>query len=1107
DGTDVFGRYHFIPLANTPGNAAGDSFGSSAGSSTTPAIARGQIMYGYLISLNFGVEGSTASAPFNNHFVIVRTDVVDITDDPTAPNGTVRSLILATNAASLGVPGDAAKDTDATTAFQMYNFWFNNGVTPRGGSVIPVLAFNLRDRVSTDVNSRVIELMSADRWVTLTNFPAGSFTDDRTHGIGYTLNPVNHRRITIDNFNKVMIVTNLVRNSLLPETSSSKVAFKFERYNINVREVISDYEAIVQLSAAPNTDFPEVNPELNQRYVYLGVPAGTGAAAIEQRTRDARIIIAEPGAGNTPEALKATLQGIQNENEWNAAAMSFALNQLVTTADDPVGVSEKAFRNSHTLTTEPGIGNVFSYFYSYSPTGTINPIDDTIAPQLQWDVNNWVAFRPLIRRSGGDPGDNTVITNFELVRKGGGGDYAYTNVMKILQADTPRTVFQLAGTTPNTPITVPANTSFSNLFVAVEYGTGLNDRLAKVAFSTSRADVLSRLNAKTTYNYFQGGMATNSGIYEQIVNRGAIFQRGVEWVSVPNTIHNDPANGGLFGDKPNIDPALNILDGTSYDNVVFNPNATTNFVLDPINKTVQESRIVSVTTGSVATVRTNSFIYGYTVVESSLEPTFSPLGADGLPTVLSPRAENIRYKVVLRLEGFGDFKNLFLAGEIGRYDASVVDPSDNNGGNVSYSDKEIERYKARLIFGTNVTTAKAALSFMQAKKSWNFITRSRLTKPSPLLDNTDLSTPALIGLNTRTGDKPATGIDNLNFYSRLATATGAESNVLDVGNHTNFAFFKDGSDISFVTITSIQSNVSSTVRYRLEVAENFFASPSATRRTNDVIFSLANEGSPLHSQFIGLRRNSAGGSISGAVFSIIIGAEANVIAQMGAVDTPEGDDILSETLPITLRYSNDMVRDAGSANSSPTTKGDLLIPLLTGSATGVFSSLDADRVYLTSSNATWRYNDTTKLMTVTYVAPSIAGVQQKYHDSISKTDMENNHSESYRLIPVFTSQSPSGPTERTGRGVFLLRSDESSAPLGFLHNQYMAIRYYGTVEDTATTGAYLVFMTNASKLSDAVNFIANANSSTDKSLYTLLAPYSALDLTPLNRFVSIRNPD
>ncbi|MGL5720976.1 MAG: hypothetical protein ACRCY4_01040, partial [Brevinema sp.] len=988
-------------------------------------------------------------------------------------------------------------------AFQMYNFWFANGVTPRGSSVIPILAFNFRDRVSTDVNSRVIEFLSLKEWVTLTNFPANTFSDG-TAPIGYTLNPKNHRRITIDNSAKTMVITNLIRNTLVGATAPT---IRTERYSINVREIISDYAAIVQLSEAPNAEFPAPASgtfELDQRYAYLEVPAGETAVATEQRTRDARIIFATVGAGNTIDAVKASATALQTEKEWNVAAKDFALNQLETSADG-AGISEKAFRLQHSIVTNANLPE-FAFYYTYSPaTGSINPTNDTIAALNQWTPDNWLAFRPLIRRSNGTPGNPTTITNMELARSsvGGAENYNYTNVMKIMQADTPRTVLQLAGTTPNTPITAPETLSFSNLFMAVEYGTGINDRLAKVTFAGSRADVLTRLNAKTTYNYFQGGTATNSGSHEEVVNIAAVENRGIEWVTVSNTIHNSPtaATPGLTGQYAiPMDPANNIGDGDDYSKVRFDFNSSTNFILDPINKTVQELRIV--TTAGVT--RTNTFVYGYTVMESSFEPSLSPTNALGLPTAPNAIHQNRRYNLVLRLEGFGDYKNLFLAGEIGRFDASKADPVDTSNGAGGIAGVESERYKARLIFGTNITTAKAALKFMQTHRSWNFVTRVALTQRSPLLDSTETTR---LGLFQLTGDSNVTiePTNSGNFYDRLATATGAESNVIDTGNFTNLSFFRNSDEIPFVVISSIQSNVLAQVRYRIEVAQNFFADANPARRSNDVIFSLDSQGSPLNNKFIGIRRHDTEiGTLKGNVFSMFIGdSPAAVLAEMG--DLNAGADELTKVLPITLRYTKDMTRVAGSANATVDSSGDLFIPLLTNTAAGIFASLDSERIYLPTSNSVWTYDNTTKLMTIRYTAPSVGGVAGSYLDPLSGTLKANNSTESYRVIPVLTLAKPEGSDLSKGRGVILLRSDETSGTPGFLHNKYLTIVYHGSrASGTIITGADFVYMAPADTLNEATNTVKTA--STDAQ-FTVLAPYSALDLSPLNKFVSIRNPD
>ncbi|MGL5721944.1 MAG: hypothetical protein ACRCY4_06065, partial [Brevinema sp.] len=1120
-GSDVFGRYHFIPLQNTPANG-GPNFGSSDPSTGTPPIARGQIMYGYLISFNFGVDGSTASAPFNNHFAIIRTDTVDEKDTPAT--GIVRSLIIATNSRDLGLPTDPAKERDSTSAFQQYNFWFENGVTPRAGASVPILAFNFRDRVNTDVNSRVIDLMAANPWVELTNFPGTTFNDApgnvKAPAIGYVLNPVNHRQITIKNFDKTMEVKTLSR-SLTSGTVSTSLA----RYSINVREVISDYAAIVQLSANPNTEFPNASPPLDQRWVYLEVPSGENAVQTEQRTRNARIIIG--AAGQSEVELKAARAALDAQGEWNAANMDFALNQLDTTT----GISEKAFRQLHARIPLATGREQFSYYYSYSSASSLNPTNDTVLAQLQWDDKNWLAFRPIIRRAGGDGalGIDTPITNFELARrKAGADDYNYTNVINVMQADTPRTVFQLAGTLPNTQIT-PENFSFSNLFMAVEYGTGINDRTAKVVFADTRANVLSRLNAKTTYNYFQGGMATNSGSNEEVVQQTVVNGRGIEWVTVSNTIHNPTGIGvnsglpGLAGQyAAEMDFNDNIFDGDDYSKVSYDSTSTTNFILNPTNKTIQEIRVTTDPATSVTT--TNAFIYGYTVIESSFIPSLSPINSAGLPTAPNPRVDRNRYQLVLRLEGFGDYKNLFLAGEIGRFRATETDPGLTNGGSTVYpAFPEAETFKARLMFGIDVASAKAALLFMQTNRTWNFVTRVRLTKPSPILD-ADATAGALTGLNIKTKDPVfTTPIPNSSFYARLATATGAESNVIDPGNHTNFSFLKNDQDIPFVTITSVRSNVDAQVRYRLEVSENFFdASAPVSRRSNDVIITLDNAGSPLHGRFVGIRRNTARGTIAGDVFSMVIGGtlitnedgttqsvpntREGILQIMGVVNTTDSDT-LSKMLPITLRYSNDMARDTGSANPAAGTKGDLFIPMLVNNAAGIFAALDDERVFLPNSNSVWTYDDTSKLMTIRYSAPSVGGVQQKYFDPISKTEKDNNSAESYRVIPVMTTIPVTGSDSSKGAGVVLLRSDDSQAGSvpGFLHNKYLSILYHGSrASGTIITGAEFVFTTNASTLRDVTNLTSGSSTA---ARYTVLAPHNALNLAPLERFVAIANPD
>ncbi|MGL5253706.1 MAG: hypothetical protein ACRC9L_01595 [Brevinema sp.] len=1104
DGTDIAGRYYFIPLVNTPANAAPD-FGDSDPTTTTPAIERGQIMYGYLISFNYGVDGSTALVPFNNHFAIVRTDTVDgTTSDPT---GTVRSVIVATNALALGTPADTPKGSGAATAYEMYNYWFQNGVNPRGSSVIPLLAFNLRDRVTTDINSRVIEFFSSNPWVSLTNFETGTFSDG-TARVAYTLHPKNHRRYTFDNFNRVLIVTNVKRPAL---TGTTAPTFTYERYSINVREVVSDYAAVVQLAVAPNTAFPSVNAELDQRYVYLEMPAGDTAAATDQRTRDARIIIAGEGPENTVAAVKALRDSIHAENEWNVANMDYALNQLDTSVD-VAGISEKAFRTQHILTPAAAGAQEFSFYYTYSPAGNINPTNDTIAAQTQWNPDNWLAFRPIIRKVGTA---ESIITNFEIARHSGANSYNYTNVLKVIQADDTRTIFQLAGTQPQTQIT-PENISLSNLFMAVEYGTGINDRTAKVVFSDTRTGVMNRLNAKTTYNYFQGMMATNSGDHEEIVNQVIVANRGVEWVTVSNSIHNTVANGGLTGQYGStiFDPAMDIKDDDDYTKPIYSTTATTNFILDPINKTIQEYRIVPDTSVGGGVSRTNTFVYGYTVIESSFEPSLSTVGANGLPTAPNTREDNLRYQLVVRLEGFGDYKNLFLAAEVGRFDATQADNISGHDAQIVRTDSELERFKARLIFGETVNSAKAALEAMRTRKSWNLIARARLTKPSALINSVD---PARLGLFQTTGDQTITGdgTNSSDYYARLVTATGAESNVIDIGNHTNFVFHQDATDIPYVTVVSIQSNVPSQVRYRIEVAENFLTPTTpVSRRSNDVVVILDNAGSALHGKVVGIRRHSAQyGTIDGAVFSMVIGGTvvtnaagvertipnttAAIVSEMSAIDVTD-TAALEALLPITLRYSNDIARVPGGVNDS--LNGNDFISLLSADQAGIFSSLDGDRVYMSSSNATWNYNNTTKLMTITYTAPGGG----RYEDPISSTEKANNSSEAYRVIPVMTLNAPSGTPVARGQGVVLLRSDENSGTRGFLHNKYVSIIYHGTPRDTAIEGAYSVFLTNASTLREATNLMSDASSA---ALYTVLTPYTTLDLTPLNTFLAINNPD
>ncbi|MGL5721603.1 MAG: hypothetical protein ACRCY4_04305, partial [Brevinema sp.] len=194
-----------------------------------------------------------------------------------------------------------------------------------------------------------------------------------------------------------------------------------------------------------------------------------------------------------------------------------------------------------------------------------------------------------------------------------------------------------------------------------------------------------------------------------------------------------------------------------------------------------------------------------------------------------------------------------------------------------------------------------------------------------------------------------------------------------------------------------------------------------------------------------------------------------------------------------------MARVAGSAN--PDKAGGEFIPMLLKPEAGVFTSLDAQRIYMPTSNSVWTYDDTTKLMTVRYSAPG--GLQ--YDDPISKTLKANNSTESYRVIPVMTPTAPNGTNLSRAHGVVLFRSDDSSSRTpGFLHNKYVSILYHGSTGTTALTGTYFVFMTNANTLREATNLTATASTS---ALYTVLTPYETLDLSPFNKFIAARNPD
>ncbi|SFB74547.1 hypothetical protein SAMN02745150_00557 [Brevinema andersonii] len=286
--------------------------------------------------------------------------------------------------------------------------------------------------------------------------------------------------------------------------------------------------------------------------------------------------------------------------------------------------------------------------------------------------------------------------------------------------------------------------------MAIELGTAINDRLMKVGIGDSPEAAQNALNLHVIWNYMDKEMAiANDRVIEEAIKR-----RSNIWISYRDNMIDDS------------DP-----------NPSYSSANTTNALFIRGNKTIK-MQYVATQNGITETLE---FIYDYTMIE-----------------------DESTTKGVLRLSGYGEFADMFMAGELG---------------------SGVKQNRAQIAFGTDTEKSKQALEQLKSSGKWNLFEHKSL----------------LIGHQVLT-----TLVAQHKTKDSVVKVTGG-TGIFDVYGEKNtkkYTFDTSQTDPT-VTVETIVTGVVASHTHTVEMTQD--------RSSTEGTFQLINSGSPDHSKYFGIK--------------------------------------------------------------------------------------------------------------------------------------------------------------------------------------------------------------------------------------------------------------